>query len=162
MPRNYHTLAAPKVYLSLLPADRCGEDFEIEGPDHPHFTLDPAPTLATMEAIVAHRLSQGEEPTAVDNVLHSIYLLALVILKQGGDWRLHPAGCLDWPELGQTVEEASVNARVAVLRKLTESDYFALTAAAKKVAALSDDEVKNSNGGSSSRAEESQPPEPQN
>ena len=163
MPRNYHTLAAPKVYLSLLPADRCGEDFVIEGPDHPHFVLPAAPSMELLEAVM-DKQEKADADAGIKDTLHlGYYQVALIAHKVGGDWTLHPLGVRpEWPSLDVEDMDEAVALRIKALRKLGGADFQEIQRAVGRVSSLSESESKNSGGGSSSPAEESQPPEPQN
>jgi len=137
--RNYFSPPAPKVYLSLVSRDECGKDFTPEGHLHPHMVLDPAPTLAIMEAVMVYRDAMEDRDSLQAIIMQSLYQIALVVSSMGGSWSLHPSGVSSgWPD--------DVDARMAILRKLTREDYTALQAAVAKVSGLSEDEVGNSDG----------------
>jgi len=170
MPRNYHTLAAPKVYLSLLPADRCGEDFEIEGPDHPHLVLDPTPSGSLSLALQSFDGTLPEDATRNQRIIRGLERLlhrgALLVTAVRGNWAYYPNGPnkLQWPEYpdADAPDEATVAKRAKLLQVLSEPDLLLLNEEMEKVLGLTEAESKNSDGGSSLPVKESQSPEPRN
>ncbi len=146
MSRNYYTLATPRVFMSLLPQDSCA-DLVVEGPEHPFFDVNPAPTSGLIEAVSVYRDGLSDPLTAGDASKLSRYQMALVVESFGGDWAYHPTQCdPDYPDLEDDPCVETVERRVAALRTLPYQDYMALQLAVTSVLTISEDEEGNSDG----------------
>jgi len=154
MSRNYFEIEEPIVYLDLK-RDACKPDFEPESGEHPHFILDPSPSLSVLEATIeaterAEKKRGNKKATKRDRLMAGFHQIALVATELRGNGAFHRNGPIEgsWPCVfdGGKFIPGAFDKRMNLLKELTRNDIMALQYKVTDILDLSEDEVKNSSG----------------